>query len=117
MAAVSVSNSKASPCSRCNNLQRLYSNGHPYRLELQLDGLERSANSGCRFCRLLLSGIDICMPAWDPQQRAKSGVYELEAEVPFKGLGLRLDWYGAERERHMITIDFFTLQRGTARLI
>ena len=110
MAAASTHN-EASPCSQCNNLQRLGRNGHPWRLETKLASLESSANAGCRFCKLLVSGIDICMPTWNPQERAKSSVYEYEAELPFKGLTLDLDWHRRNGDRKQADIDFFTLER------
>ncbi|KAF2968414.1 hypothetical protein GQX73_g5177 [Xylaria multiplex] len=113
MAAVSTKHNKASPCSQCNNLQRLGRNGHPWRLETVLANLESSANAGCRFCKLLISGIDICMPTWDPQERAKNIVYESEAELPFKGLTLDLDWHGRNGDRKQTNIDFFTLEPNT----
>jgi hypothetical protein len=79
--------------------------------------LESSANSGCRFCELLLSGIDVGMPTWEPEERAKSSVYEFEAELPFEGLILNLDWYGRNADRKQAAIDFFTLQRGDANFM
>ncbi|KAI0966028.1 heterokaryon incompatibility protein-domain-containing protein [Xylaria arbuscula] len=113
MAAVSVKQNVVLPCSQCNNLQRLDRNGNSWRLETRLASLESSAKSGCRFCELLLSGIDTCMPTWDPQERAKSGVYEFEAELPFKGFMLNLDWYGYNRDRKQAAIDFFSLRPDT----
>ncbi|KAI0871875.1 heterokaryon incompatibility protein-domain-containing protein [Hypoxylon argillaceum] len=100
----------ASPCSLCNGLQRLYRNGHAWRLDTTIPKLELSAHSGCRFCKLLISGIDICMPQWDPQERTRSYVYEFEAELPFEGLLLCLDWNGVDGVRQQVAIDFFTLE-------
>ncbi|KAI1428433.1 heterokaryon incompatibility protein-domain-containing protein [Xylaria sp. FL1777] len=110
MAAASSGKRVASPCSQCNNLQRLNRSGHPWRLETRVSSLESSATSGCRFCELLLSGIDICMPAWKSEERAKSSVYESEAELPFKGLTLNLDWHESNGDRKQVAIDLFTLQ-------
>lgn len=117
MEGVSLGNSETSPCSHCNNLQRTDPRGRSWRLETRLTSLESSANSGCRFCKLLVSGIDVCVPAWEPQKRAKSDVYEYEAELPFQGLTLNLDWHGANNARTQASVDFFTLHRGDASLI
>ncbi|KAI1734813.1 heterokaryon incompatibility protein-domain-containing protein [Xylaria scruposa] len=108
MAAVSLGGS-ISPCVQCNNLQRLGRSGQPWRLETWIGDLESSARLGCRFCQLLLSGIGVCMPAWEPQERAKSSLYEFEAELPFEGLSLCLDWTGINGDRQQASIDFFTL--------
>ncbi|KAI1300819.1 heterokaryon incompatibility protein-domain-containing protein [Xylaria venustula] len=113
MAAVSVKHDVVLPCSQCNNLQRLDRNGNPWRLETSLTSIESSAKSGCRFCELLLSGIDRCMPTWVPQERAKSGVYESEAQLPFKGFMLYLDWHDSNRNRKQVAIDFFSLRSDT----
>ncbi|KAI0914585.1 heterokaryon incompatibility protein-domain-containing protein [Ustulina deusta] len=113
MEGVSLGNSETSPCSHCNNLQRTDPRGRSWRLETRLTSLESSANSGCRFCKLLVSGIDVCVPAWEPQKRAKSDVYEYEAELPFQGLTLNLDWHGANNARTQASVDFFTLHPNT----
>ncbi|KAI1112027.1 heterokaryon incompatibility protein-domain-containing protein [Nemania sp. NC0429] len=111
MAAVSLGNPKASSlCAQCNDLQRLGRNGRPRRLETTVASVEASAKSGCRLCRLLVSGIDVCLPTWGPQKRAKSSLYELEAEFPFEGLSLCLDWIGDKGDRHQASVDFFTVQ-------
>lgn len=114
MSVVSPDNSKAPPCVQCKNLQRLDRSGRPRRLETTVASLESSAESGCRFCQLIVSGIDICLPEWEAQRRAKSSLYELEGEFPFEGLSLCLDWVGPKTDRQQASIDFFTLPREVA---
>ncbi|KAI0101350.1 heterokaryon incompatibility protein-domain-containing protein [Nemania sp. FL0031] len=98
-------------CSACNNLQRLDRNGRPWRLETTLPKLESSIESGCRLCELLLRGINIFMPQWDTQERARTYVYEYEAELPFEGLLLCIDCAATKSGvRVQLAVDFFNLE-------
>ena len=111
-------------CRFCNNLQRVDPKslrGSPWRIETKVELLESSANSGCRFCALLLSGIDTCMTTWDHEERLSCRVCELETmfesgNAP-KGLLLELDLSRKNGHREQIALDFFTLNRRYITLL
>ncbi|KAI1123709.1 heterokaryon incompatibility protein-domain-containing protein [Nemania abortiva] len=116
MTTISLGSGKALPerCSLCNNLQRLDRNGRPWRFETIISKLEASVDSGCQFCMFLLSSIDhFIPPQWETQERARTYVYEYEADLPFEGLLVCIDCYRADGVREQFAVDFFTLRPAT----
>jgi hypothetical protein len=102
-------------CRICNNLQRNNpkSSTKPWRTETSVELLESFANSGCRFCPLLLSGLDTCMITWDCEERLSCRVFESESlfgsrRAPL-GLLIELDLRSKNGQREIILIDFFSL--------